>query len=221
MTIAPVIAAPARPATHDPLVAPPATPAVIRYTAQCPDLDALIAVGLALHLFTEIVYGRVDLAVTDLHRATTVLTKQILEALIHHAEHDALRTVLRSSPTASARRCPTGAQRATSVAASGQQSGARPTGAPSRAFAAPTTSASSRCSASPLRERSSTRPRGGAPRSGASASTSSSRPTRWARSSTSHSEQRPNTRRKQPPGDRRLTRCHTRPAPAVGRPASR
>lgn len=95
MTIAPVIAAPARPATHDPLVAPPATPAVIRYTAQCPDLDALIAVGLALHLFTEIVYGRVDLAVTDLHRATTVLTKQILEALIHHAEHDALRAVLR------------------------------------------------------------------------------------------------------------------------------
>jgi hypothetical protein len=95
MTIAPVIAAPARPATHDPLVAPPATPAVIRYTAQCPDLDALIAVGLTLHLFTELVYGRVDLAVTDLHRATTVLTKQILEALIHHAERDALRTVLR------------------------------------------------------------------------------------------------------------------------------
>ena len=55
----------------------------------------MIAVGLALHLFTEIVYGRVDLAVTDLHRATTVLTKQVLEALIHHAEHDALRTVLR------------------------------------------------------------------------------------------------------------------------------
>ncbi|HEX6656484.1 MAG TPA: hypothetical protein VF065_00300 [Ilumatobacter sp.] len=95
MTIAQVIAAPARPATHDLIVAPPATPAVIRYTAQCPDLDELIAVGLALHLFTEIVYGKIDLAVTDLHRATTVLTKQVLEALIRHAEHDALRMVLR------------------------------------------------------------------------------------------------------------------------------
>jgi acetyl esterase/lipase len=95
MTIAPVIAAPARPATHDPIVAPPATLAAIRYAAQCPDLDELIPVGLALHLFTEIVYGRVDLSATELHRATTVLTKQVVDALIHHAEHDALRTVLR------------------------------------------------------------------------------------------------------------------------------
>ena len=95
MTIAPVIAAPAKPATHDPLVAPPATPAVIRYTAQCPDLDELIAVGLALHMFTEIVHGRVDLSRTELHRATTVLTKQVLDALIRHADRDALRTVLR------------------------------------------------------------------------------------------------------------------------------
>ena len=95
MTIAQVIAAPAKPATNDPMVAPPATPAVIRYTAQCPNLDELIAVGLALHLFTEIAYAWVDLSVTALHRATTVLTKQILEALIHHAEHDALRAVLR------------------------------------------------------------------------------------------------------------------------------
>jgi len=41
------------------------------------------------------VYGRVDLSVTELHRATTVLTKQVLDALIHHAERDALGTVLR------------------------------------------------------------------------------------------------------------------------------
>jgi hypothetical protein len=95
MTIAQVIAAPAKPATHDSLGAPPATPAAIRYAAQCPDVDELIAVGLALHLFTEIVYGRVELSATDLHRATTVLTKQVLEALIHHAEQDALRTILR------------------------------------------------------------------------------------------------------------------------------
>src|SRR4029453_18181061 len=95
MTIAPVIEAPAKPATHDQNVAPPATPAAILYAVQCPDLDELIAVGLALHLFTEIIYGRVDLSLTELHRATTVLTKQVLEALIHHAERDALRTVLR------------------------------------------------------------------------------------------------------------------------------
>jgi hypothetical protein len=95
MTIAPVIEAPARPRGHDPLVAPPATPSAIRYAAQCPDLDELIAVGLALHLFTEIVFGRVPLSVTELHRATTMLTKQVLDALIHHAERDALRAVLR------------------------------------------------------------------------------------------------------------------------------
>jgi hypothetical protein len=95
MTIAPVIAAPARPATPESIVAPPATPAAIRSAAQCPDLDELIAVGLALHLFTEIVHDRVDLSVTELHRATTVLTKQVLDVLIHHAERDALRTVLR------------------------------------------------------------------------------------------------------------------------------
>jgi hypothetical protein len=95
MTIAPVIAAPARPATPDAFVAPAATPAAIMHAAQCPDLDELIAVGLALHLFTEIMYGRVDLSVTDLHRATTVLTKQLLETLIDHADRDALGTVLR------------------------------------------------------------------------------------------------------------------------------
>ena len=75
MTIATVIAAPAKPATHEQSVAPPTTPAAILYAARCPDLDELIPVGLALHLFTEIVYGRVSLSVTDLHRATTVLTK--------------------------------------------------------------------------------------------------------------------------------------------------
>ena len=95
MTIAAVIAAPARPGTQDMVAAPPATPAAILYAAQCPDLDDLIAVGLALHLFTEIVYTRVDLSTTDLHRATTMLTKQVLDALIHHAERDPLRAVLR------------------------------------------------------------------------------------------------------------------------------
>jgi len=95
MAIAPVIVAPARPATHEQTAAPPTTAAAVLYATQCPDLDELIAVGLALHLFTEIVCGRVDLSVTDLHRATTVLTKQVLEALIHHGERDPLRDVLR------------------------------------------------------------------------------------------------------------------------------
>jgi len=52
MTIAPVIAAPAGPATRQSMFAAPATPAAIRYAVHCPDLDELIAVGLALHLFT-------------------------------------------------------------------------------------------------------------------------------------------------------------------------
>lgn len=95
MTIAPVIVAPAKPDTHEPAVAPPTTPAAILYAAQRPDVDELIAVGLALHLFTEIVYGRIELSVTELHRATTVLTKQVIRALIHHDQQDPLRAVLR------------------------------------------------------------------------------------------------------------------------------
>jgi hypothetical protein len=96
MTIAPLIVAPARrPATHEPVLAPPATPAAILYAARCPDLDELVPVGLALHLFTEIIARRVDLSVTELHRATTVLTKQVLDALIRDGEYDALRAVLR------------------------------------------------------------------------------------------------------------------------------
>ena len=95
MTIAQVIVEPARPATPEQIAAPPTTPAAILYAAQRPDVDELIAVGLALHLFTEIAFGRVDLSVTDLHRATTVLTKQVHELLIHHVEQDPLRAVLR------------------------------------------------------------------------------------------------------------------------------
>jgi hypothetical protein len=95
MAIAPVIVAPARPVTPEQIGAPPTTAAAIRYAAQCPDVDELIAVGLALHLFTEIAYGRIDLSITDLHRATTVLTKQVLDVLIHHREQDPLRAVLR------------------------------------------------------------------------------------------------------------------------------
>ena len=94
MAIAPVIVAPAKPDTHEPTVAPPTTPAAILYVAQRPDVDELIAVGLALHLFTEIVYGRVELSVTNLHRATTVLTKQVIASLIHPGEHDPLHAVL-------------------------------------------------------------------------------------------------------------------------------
>jgi hypothetical protein len=95
MTIAPVIVAAAKPDTREPAVAPPTTPAAILYAAQRPDVDELVAVGLALHLFTEIVFGRVALTITDLHRATTVLTKQVLDALIRHEEQDPLRAVLR------------------------------------------------------------------------------------------------------------------------------
>jgi hypothetical protein len=73
----------------------PATATVIRHAVESSDLDDLVAVGLALHLFTEIVARHVGLSMVDLHRATTVLTKQVNEALVRHSEHDALRTVLR------------------------------------------------------------------------------------------------------------------------------
>lgn len=95
MAIAPVIVAPAKSATHEPIAAPPTTAATLLYAAQRPDLDDLVAVGLTLHLFTGIVTGRVELSVTDLHRATTVLTKQVRDTLVHHGEHDPLRAVLR------------------------------------------------------------------------------------------------------------------------------
>jgi hypothetical protein len=72
----------------------PITAAVLRSAVESDDLDDLIAVGLAIHLFTEIVGGHVALSVTDLHRATTVLTKQVIDALTQHSD-DALRTVLR------------------------------------------------------------------------------------------------------------------------------
>ena len=94
MRIAQLAAVPPKAATHERGAAPPATAAHILYAAQRPDLDELIAVGLSLHLFTEIVHGRVDLSVTDLHRATTVLTKQLLGALIQHGQRDPLRDVL-------------------------------------------------------------------------------------------------------------------------------
>ena len=95
MSIAQLIGATAKLPAHEPGAAPPTTPAAILDAAQRPDLDELVAVGLALHLFTETVYGRVDLTLTDLHRATTVLTKQVLHALIHHVEQDPLPAVLR------------------------------------------------------------------------------------------------------------------------------
>jgi hypothetical protein len=91
---APVITAPTSAVTHAPIVAPPTTPAAILHAAQYPELNELVAVGLALHLFTEIVSGTVELSVTEQHRATTVLTKQVLDALTRHAELDALQTVL-------------------------------------------------------------------------------------------------------------------------------
>jgi hypothetical protein len=74
---------------------PPATATSIRRAVESTDLDDLVAVGLALHLFTEIVGRYLELSVTDLHRSTTVFTKQINEALVRHSEHDALRNVLR------------------------------------------------------------------------------------------------------------------------------
>jgi hypothetical protein len=75
------------------VVAPPTTATVIRRAVERDDLDELIAVGLALHLFTEIVGGEVDLPVTDLHRATTVLTKQLSDTLARQG--DVFRQVLR------------------------------------------------------------------------------------------------------------------------------
>ncbi len=91
-TIAQRTAAPAR---DEPATASPTTPEVIRSAFDGNDLDDLIAVGLALHLFTEIVRHQVDLSGTDLHRATTVLSKQMMDTLTRHSDHDALRAVLR------------------------------------------------------------------------------------------------------------------------------
>ena len=76
-------------------LAPPITAAAIRSAGEGNELDSLIAVGLALHLFTEIVDRELDLPVTDLHRATTVLTKQLGDTLAGHSPHDALGAVLR------------------------------------------------------------------------------------------------------------------------------
>jgi hypothetical protein len=58
-----------------------ATPSVLRSTVEDEGIDDLIAVGLSLHLFTELVREHLDLADTDLHRATTVLTKQVIDTL--------------------------------------------------------------------------------------------------------------------------------------------
>lgn len=92
MTIAPVVN---MPLSNEPAPAPPTTAAIIRDAVESSDLDGLIAVGLALHLFTEIVDQQVGLGRTDLHRATTMLTKQVSDALVRYDEHDALRHVLR------------------------------------------------------------------------------------------------------------------------------
>lgn len=77
-----------------------ATATVIRSAVESTELDALVAVGLALHLFTELADRHTKVGQTDLHRATTVLTKQISEALARHSanegrEQEALRSVLR------------------------------------------------------------------------------------------------------------------------------
>jgi hypothetical protein len=96
MTIAPVIPVPVKPAAHNSfLAAPPATPAAFRYAAQSPDLDELVAVGLTLHLFTEVLHGRVGLCLTEMHRATTVLTKEVLDLLTRLQSSHVLPAVLR------------------------------------------------------------------------------------------------------------------------------
>jgi hypothetical protein len=77
------------------VVAPPTTATAIRSAVERDDLDELIAVGLALHLFTEIAGAEVDLPLTDLHRATTVLTKQLSDTLARQPQADVLRQVLR------------------------------------------------------------------------------------------------------------------------------
>ena len=76
------------------IVAPPTTATAIRSAVERDDLDELIAGGLALHLFTEIAGVEVDLPVTDLDRATTVLTKQLGDTLARQPQRDVLRQVL-------------------------------------------------------------------------------------------------------------------------------
>lgn len=73
------------------------TPAVIRSTVEDDDIDSLIAVGLSLHLFTELARPHLDLSDTDLHRATTVLTKQVIDTLARQlaAGNDPLEAIMR------------------------------------------------------------------------------------------------------------------------------
>jgi hypothetical protein len=59
----------------------PLTSALLREFSEVPRPDSLIAVGLALHHFTELIDELIELDPIELHRATTVLTKQITRAL--------------------------------------------------------------------------------------------------------------------------------------------
>ena len=55
------------------------TPDLFREVNATGTSDDLIAVGLALHHFTEVVRELVTIEPLKLHRATTILTKQILK----------------------------------------------------------------------------------------------------------------------------------------------
>lgn len=79
------------------LTATAATPSVIQSIVEDDDIDNLIAVGLSLHLFTELARHQVDMSDTDLHRATTVLTKQVIDTLARQLAtgNDPLEAIMR------------------------------------------------------------------------------------------------------------------------------
>jgi hypothetical protein len=141
-----------------------ATPSVLRSTVEDEGIDDLIAVGLSLHLFTELVREHLDLADTDLHRATTVLTKQVIDTLARQLTtgKDPLEAIQRLI-TDPARR-------------------AHPDGRTAEELCGAAWSAACRCCGSPPPAPSPSRRRGGARRRGGRGSSATSPP---ARSSTS------------------------------------
>ena len=69
----------------------PPTAHLLRLVESAEPQHDLVPVGLALHHFTEIVRGFVPISIVELHRATTILTKQTNVLIDHDAPLEAVR----------------------------------------------------------------------------------------------------------------------------------
>ena len=76
---------------------PPSTADLLRLVDTGDEQFDLVPVGIALHSFTDPVRQHTDLSLTDLHRATTVLTKQIERLLAHSGRLQAIRELVTDS----------------------------------------------------------------------------------------------------------------------------